>query len=118
MTAVGKHLLCSTGKPRDSVPCHPSTPHQRSPGAAPAITGWAGVWGGLIRSQLAALLMRESRQEPPWTGIRNELVGAAGWVQSMRLCCHLASMDQEIADISYPKGLALSAPAQLLKWSL
>lgn len=55
-TVLGKHLLCSTGKCRDSALCHP-------PANVPwccSCHHWGG--GGLIRSQLAALLMRKSHR--------------------------------------------------------
>lgn len=59
---LGKHLLCSAGKPRDSVPCHPSTPSPNVPWCC-SCRHWVGrSGGGLIRSQLAALLMRESHR--------------------------------------------------------
>lgn len=68
---LGKHLLCLTGKCRDSVLCHP-------PANVPwccSCHHWGG--GGLIRSQLAALLMRESHRS-----LHGQESGMSCWVGS------------------------------------
>lgn len=43
ITVLGKRLLCSIGKPKDSVPCHPITPRPKVPWCC-SCHHWVG-WG-------------------------------------------------------------------------